>query len=118
MIEKDTCEQAFACVCKSDTDGGSASDLISRGLLLKRMARGLPAEDDISECVSNCAKIARMLVARAPAVPAVEVVHGHWIEGLDGSCMCSECNLVFRYEIGNYCGNCGAKMDHKSEERD
>lgn len=46
-----------------------------------------------------------------PTIDAVEVVHGHWIEGLDGSCMCSECSQVIRYEIGYYCPNCGAKMD-------
>ena len=37
--------------------------------------------------------------------------HGCWIEGLDGSVMCSECSQVIRYEIGYYCPKCGAKMD-------
>ena len=44
-------------------------------------------------------------------VDAVEVVHGHWIEGSDGSVMCSKCEQVIRYEIGYYCPKCGAKMD-------
>ena len=48
-----------------------------------------------------------------PTVDAVEVVHGQWIEGLDGSCMCSRCSRVIRYEIGYYCPNCGAKMEVK-----
>lgn len=37
--------------------------------------------------------------------------HGHWIEGLDGSVMCSECGQVIRYEIGYYCPRCGAIMN-------
>lgn len=54
---------------------------------------------------------ARKLIKEAPAVDAVPVVHGYWIEGLDGNCICSECNIVIRYGIGYYCLNCGAKMD-------
>ena len=45
--------------------------------------------------------------------PTSEIVHfksGYWIVGLDGSYACSECKKVFRYEIGNYCSNCGAIM--------
>ncbi len=44
------------------------------------------------------------------ATPKSEAVHGHWIEGLDGSYMCSKCKRVFRYDIGHYCSNCGAKL--------
>lgn len=39
------------------------------------------------------------------------VRHGRWLEGFDGSCMCSECGKVIRYTIGYYCPNCGAKME-------
>lgn len=46
-----------------------------------------------------------------PYIEDTHVRHGYWIEGLDGSCMCSECGKVSRYEIGHYCPNCGAKMD-------
>ena len=47
----------------------------------------------------------------APTLDVEPVRHGYWIEGRDGSCMCSECGKVSRYEIGYYCSNCGAKMD-------
>ena len=43
----------------------------------------------------------------------VEHGHGHWIIGLDGSYMCSECGRVFRYEIGDYCTACGAKLEYE-----
>ena len=47
----------------------------------------------------------------APTIEAEPMRHGYWIEGRDGSCMCSECGKVSRYEIGYYCSKCGAKMD-------
>ena len=47
----------------------------------------------------------------APTLDVEPVRHGYWIEGRDGSCMCSECGKVSRYEIGYYCSKCGAKMD-------
>ena len=59
---------------------------------------------------------ANKAVDECAAVDAVEVVHGHWIVGADGSYMCSECGKVFRYEIGYYCSNCGAKMDGDENE--
>lgn len=46
-----------------------------------------------------------------PTLDIEPVRHGYWIEGRDGSCMCSECGKVSRYEIGYYCSKCGAKMD-------
>lgn len=52
-----------------------------------------------------------MILAGTPTLDVEPVRHGYWIEGRDGSCMCSECGKVSRYEIGYYCPNCGAKMD-------
>ena len=61
-----------------------------------------------------------LMIAEAPTVDAVEVVHGRWNEkqelipgcedDVDTYCMCSICGAI---EIGktNYCHNCGAKMD-------
>lgn len=46
-----------------------------------------------------------------PVIDAAPVVHGYWIEGQDGSCTCSECNIAIRHGVGYYCLNCGAKMD-------
>jgi hypothetical protein len=56
--------------------------------------------------------IKREIVA-APGSDVVEVKHGHWIVGLDGSYMCSECSRVFRYDIGDYCALCGAKLEYE-----
>ena len=56
----------------------------------------------------------------APAVDAVEVVHGHWIVlhfmtepwqlSLHDKYVCSECKKI-TWSRHNYCPNCGAKMD-------
>ena len=48
-----------------------------------------------------------------PTVDAVEVVHGYWGTdrfGLDRS-ICSVCGACYEGDGGNYCRNCGAKMD-------
>ena len=51
----------------------------------------------------------------APVVDVEQVVHGRWI--YDSEPFCSECNetAVFTsghyYHCGEYCPNCGAKMD-------
>ena len=49
------------------------------------------------------------------AKPKEKKAHGHWIVGLDGSYMCSKCSQVFRYEIGNYCSNCGERLEYNEE---
>ena len=45
----------------------------------------------------------------------VEVRHGRWLEQYEGSRLlkCSVCGYEYcdLIECGNYCGNCGAKMD-------
>ena len=62
----------------------------------------------------------------APAVDAVEVVHGHWYEHY-GITICSHCQAMFdtdlkmlqvpsTWEMPNYCPNCGAKMDGGNED--
>ena len=57
-------------------------------------------------------------VRKAPTVDAVEVVHGRWIPYYYDECpqdadvKCSNCGVYEPYEaMGNYCPNCGAKMD-------
>ena len=52
----------------------------------------------------------RAIILSAPIVDAIPVVHGRLVVGLDGSYMCSECHKVYRYGVGNYCTNCGAKL--------
>ena len=61
---------------------------------------------------------ARKLMEDAPGVDAVEVVHGHWGTdrfGLDRS-ICSVCGACYEGDGGNYCRNCGAKMDGGNED--
>lgn len=56
-------------------------------------------------------------IADAPTVDAVEVRHGYWIPAMHiGDCCyrCSECQFLrdaYLLDIGNYCPNCGARME-------
>jgi DNA-directed RNA polymerase subunit RPC12/RpoP len=49
------------------------------------------------------------------ATPKNKTEYGNWMVGLDGSYMCSECGRIFRYEIGNYCSNCGARLEYEED---
>lgn len=58
-----------------------------------------------------------------PAVDAKPVRHGRWITNFETdegrSLRCSKCRMVFwvgHGRDGNYCPNCGARMDERSEE--
>ena len=71
-------------------------------------------------------------INKAPAVDAVEVLHGRWVHGreirrdyIGDVCIgveyedwrCSVCNCVvekYLQPLWNYCPNCGAKMDGDS----
>lgn len=72
---------------------------------------------------------ARKLMEEAPAVDAVEVVHGEWEFGelgpVGATVKCSNCGwgvnaadpiLWLEYSGHKFCGNCGAKMDGGEEE--
>ena len=56
-------------------------------------------------------------IADAPTIDAVEVRHGYWIPAMHiGDCCyrCSECQFLrdaYLLDIGNYCPNCGARMN-------
>lgn len=76
-------------------------DLIDREELLKRFELTSQANGNAIRYAIKC----------APTVDAESVRHGKWLEGADGSVMCSECSQVIRYDIGYFCPNCGAKMD-------
>lgn len=63
-------------------------------------------------------------IDKAPAVNAVEVVHGRWISYLDGDSImperryrCSECCDRGWGRKWPYCPNCGAKMDLEASPR-
>lgn len=56
-------------------------------------------------------------VTNAPTADVVEVVHGEWIDvNGDGSLLeCGNCHEGSCCK-GNYCSNCGAKMDERRTE--
>jgi hypothetical protein len=75
------------------------------------------SEENCNACDREC--LWRRVVKNAPTVDAVEVVHGRWIlEFYSYSTpKCSVCGWKAPYcedcgyEVGNYCPNCGSKMD-------
>lgn len=61
---------------------------------------------------------ARKLIAEAPAADVAPVRHGKWLdtgdEQLDtiySGYKCSVCGFIICGHSGNYCADCGAKMD-------
>ena len=56
-----------------------------------------------------------------PSTDVAPVRHGRWIPALHvGDCCyhCSECQFLrdaYLIDIGNYCPNCGAKMDRECD---
>ena len=60
-------------------------------------------------------------IADAPTIDAVEVRHGYWIPAMHiGDCCyrCSECQFLrdaYLLDIGNYCPNCGARINERNE---
>ena len=72
--------------------------------------------DDINISGVNLARVKRH-IDNAPAVDAVEVVHGRWEYMHDSIFNCTNCGSIHIVEtsMGNpkwrYCPNCGAKMD-------
>lgn len=60
-------------------------------------------------------------IEEAPTEDVAEVKHGEWIEQYKGSRLvkCSVCGYEYcdLIECGNYCGNCGAKMDGERSEK-
>ena len=68
-------------------------------------------------------KQGRRRIEEIPAVDAVEVRHGRWIQKEDkdwaggGKTLCSKCKygyswkMYFEPENFNFCPNCGAKME-------
>lgn len=65
----------------------------------------------------------RNVIKSVPAADVAPVVHGHWIHSRYEDCSeqfelvkCSQCSheayaIAFYVLNGNYCPNCGAKMD-------
>ena len=56
---------------------------------------------------------ATLILREAPTIDVAPVVHGRWIMHDDEfglTCECSVCHIETMGD-GNYCPNCGAKMD-------
>ena len=71
--------------------------------------------------IATAKKLVRNIVLRTPAAAVAPVAHGRWIPVVHvGDCCyrCSECQFLrdaYLIDIGNYCPNCGAKMDGEAE---
>ena len=67
--------------------------------------------------LSSCDEDTIFDIMDASVVDAVEVRHGYWIPAMHiGDCCyrCSECQFLrdaYLLDIGNYCPNCGARME-------
>lgn len=62
----------------------------------------------------------RQALENAPAADVAPVVHGEWINCMNGNATCSVCGIRSKavYDLDNeqhYCGHCGAKMDGGSD---
>lgn len=86
------------------------SDLISRSALLDRAYKCVTATAEL--CVVDS-----YIIENAPAVDAVPVVHGQWVETKNGFHCSNCCKQPGRHPtkrgvyLSTYCPNCGAKMD-------
>lgn len=75
--------------------------------------------DDIPPFIGMTGKCVQEMLDKAPAVDAVEVVHGRWEwlgpNRLVRGCMCGTCSVCkvrSKYIVNTLlCPNCGAKMD-------
>ena len=62
---------------------------------------------------NDCMMRVKSMVSKAPAVDATSIAHGYWImhdDELGLTCECSVCHIETMCD-GNYCPNCGAKMN-------
>ena len=86
--------------------------------VLERIKESPKMTRDEMHIISGCHMLCEM-IDDAHTIDAVEVVHGRWIEHPDDRCSlfngweCSECKQIVSGGRGNYCPNCGAKMDAK-----
>lgn len=82
------------------------SDLIDRQELLKHKGNCYDEEGHLLYAVGTGT------ILLMPTVDAEPVRHGHWINTGFLTAKCSVCDAeVHELEYGNYCPNCGGKMD-------
>ena len=89
------------------------------------MSRYIDADVLIDDLIHNRSFYPAMVasaIKNTPTADVVEVRHGEWLPWFEGSSLvsCSVCGYEFcdLIECGNYCGNCGAKMDGERRAND
>ena len=95
-------------------------DLIYRGVLIKK-AQWMEMPDN-QGIYYDVQAVPMSSIELAPAVDAVEVVHGEWIcHEIEDTLRWKECP-VCRFEIPNvnynYCPNCGADMRERKKNNE
>ena len=97
------------------------AEYIERAAAVKVVLRGRKPTNSVAQ--NRMLSIIQRDLLTMPAADAVPVVHGRWIHSRYEDCSelfelveCSQCNhkayaMAFYVRGGNYCPNCGAKMD-------
>lgn len=82
------------------------AEYIERELAIEALSRG-----------EGCGNVCRRAIERILAADVVPVRHGRWIMHDDEFGLTSECSACHIETMGdgNYCPNCGAKMDGGGE---
>lgn len=97
------------------------AECIEREAVLKRLLMVSMGDDPYSMGIQRGVDHAIGVVNETPAADVAPVVHGEWVVCGDGEnvpWMCSHCGktTAHKYKVmyGNYCPNCGARMDGDS----
>ena len=97
------------------------TEYIEREAALALVRPDAPEDEKAAVTIATAKKLVRNIVLRTPAAAVAPVAHGRWIPVVHvGDCCyrCSECQFLrdaYLIDIGNYCPNCGAKMDNEAE---
>lgn len=99
------------------------AEYIKREAVLALVRPDAPEDEKAAVTIATAKKLVRTLVRRTPAADVAPVVHGRWIHSRYENCCdqfelvkCSKCSheayaMAFYVRDGNYCPNCGARMD-------
>ena len=91
-----------------------------KGKCTRRTGSDLISRQDAIEAIATVTMsihLSNVLCDKLLALPSADRLTGEWVSNHDGSWNCSECGLrVFIYAKGNYCPNCGAKMNKGGED--
>lgn len=92
------------------------TDAISRSAVLEKIGR-LLLDWEYGTAVNDCYKI----VEDAPALDVAPVVHARWIvKRMAGNIIALQCSNCENFDNpskvrGNFCWNCGARMDGEAD---